>query len=123
MTSGTLTLAAWHAPWEAAECCTGLIQNYRLARLRELGLIAEQQAGALLLHRLLAAFVRSEASDAETHRGQVQAAVQAEAQRVNEAGYPAPLLAWQPQLRFVADHAAEAGSEHAGGLFTSSAII
>jgi len=30
----------------------------------------------------------------------------AEAQRLNQAGYPAPLLAWQPHLRAITDVAA-----------------
>jgi Tfp pilus assembly protein PilF len=65
---------------------------------------------------LLAAFVRSEASDAETHCGQVETVVQIEATRVNRAGYLGPLLAWQSQLRFVAALAAERESERAAGL-------
>ncbi len=127
----TLARAAWFAPGETiprsllrasagvdgADDPAALRFEDGLARLRELGLIAEEGSGALVLHRLLAAFVRSAAGDAGQHRGRVEAAVFAEAARLNAAGYPAPLLAWQPQLRFVAEQAAEAGSEHAGGLF------
>ena len=117
MALAILARAAWFAPGEPIprDAAAGERRRRRrgrgrglrfedgLARLRELGLIAEQQDGALVLHRLLAAFVRSEAGDAETHRGAVEAAVLAEANRLNQAGYPRPLLAWQPQLRVVAE--------------------
>ena len=126
----TLARAAWFAPGEpiprallrasagvdGADEPAALRFEDGLARLRELSLITEQETGALVLHRLLATFVRSAAGDSETHRGGVEAAVVAEVKRLNAAGYPAPLLAWQPQLRFVADHAAEAGSRHAAVL-------
>ena len=126
----TLARAAWFAPGEpiprtllrAAAKVDGAneapVMRFEdgLTRLRDLGLISEQEDGSLALHRLLAAFVRSEASDAETHCGQIEKVVQTEARRVNRAGYPGPLLAWQPQLRFVAELAAERESERAAGL-------
>jgi hypothetical protein len=126
----TLARAAWFASGEAiprdllrasagvdvADETAALRFEDGLARLRELGLITEQVEGALVLHRLLAAFVRSPSSDADMHRDQVEAVVLAEARRLNHAGYPGPLLAWQPQLRFVAEQATAAGSEHAGSL-------
>jgi tetratricopeptide (TPR) repeat protein len=126
----TLARAAWFAPGEpiprtllaasagvdGADEPAILRFEDGLARLRELGLIAEREDGALVLHRLLAAFVRAEAGDPDTHRRQVEASLFAEAARLNQAGYPAPLLAWQPQLRFVAERAAETGSGHAGRL-------
>jgi tetratricopeptide (TPR) repeat protein len=126
----TLARAAWFAPGEpiprallrasagvdGADEAGVLRFEDGLARLRELGLIAEREEGALVLHRLLAVFVRSTAGDAETHRGQVEAAVVAEAYQLNQAGYPAPLLAWQPQLRFVAERAVKANSERASDL-------
>lgn len=129
----TLVRAAWLAPGEpiprhllrsaadirAANEAAILRFEDSVLRLRELGLIAEQEQGTLVLHRLIAAFVRSQAGDAATTRGQVEAAVLAEAIRLNDAGYPAPLLAWQPQLRFVAEQAAEMNSMHAGSLFNS----
>ena len=127
----TLARAAWFAPGEAiprdllrlsagvdtADEAAILRFEDSLRRLRELGLIAEQESGALMLHRLLAAFVRSAAGEEATHRGRVEASVFADATRLNQAGYPAPLLDWQPQLRFVTEQAARAGGEHAGGLF------
>jgi tetratricopeptide (TPR) repeat protein len=126
----TLARAAWFAPGEpiardVLRASSGVDREDEtailrfedgLARLRELGLIAEQEHGTLVLHRLVAAFVRSQAAGADAHRFHVEAAVAVEAGRLNEAGYPGPLLAWQPQLRFVAERAAEAGSEHAIGL-------
>jgi tetratricopeptide (TPR) repeat protein len=129
----TLARAAWFAPGEAipreplrasagvdGEDENGVLRfEDGIARLRELGLIADREAGALVLHRLLAAFVRSEAGEEATHRGQVEAAVLAEARSLNHTGYPGPLLAWQPQLRFVAEQAAAAGSEHAGSLLVN----
>ena len=75
----TLARAAWFAPGVAipralvrasagvdgADEPAALCFEDGLARLRELGLIAEQETGALVLHRLLAAFVRSAAGEAE----------------------------------------------------------
>jgi tetratricopeptide (TPR) repeat protein len=126
----TLARAAWFAPGEPIP--RGLLRasvevddtdeaailrfEDGLTRLRELGLLSEQEGGTLALHRLLAAFVRIAAGDAEAHVGQVEAVVFAEALRLNQGGYPAPLLAWQPQLRFVAEQAAGTDSEHASNL-------
>jgi hypothetical protein len=98
----TLARAAWFAPGEAIprallRASAGVDDGNEaevlrfedaLARLRQLGLILEQEEGALTLHRLLAAFVRSEAGDAEAHRAQVEAAVFAGAAKLNQAGYP-----------------------------------
>jgi tetratricopeptide (TPR) repeat protein len=133
MTLVILARAAWFAPGEpiprgllgasagvdGADEAAVLRFEDGLLRLRELGLIAEQENGALVLHRLLAAFVRSESDDERTHRQHVEAAVLAEARRLNHAGYPGPLLAWQPQLRFVAEQATATGSEHAGSLLVN----
>ncbi len=38
---------------------------------------------------------------------------------LNQAGYPAPLLAWQPQLRFVAEQAARRAASTPAGSLTS----
>jgi tetratricopeptide (TPR) repeat protein len=79
-----------------------------LARLVALGLLDAGAEGNPVLHQLLAAFIRQVAADAAID-DQAQAAVErtllAEANRLNEAGYPAPLLAWQPHLRAVTDAA------------------
>ena len=87
-----------------------------LHRLTDLGLVDAQADGALVLHRLLAAFARAEAEDADAARSSVESTVLAAANRLNKEGYPAPLLAWQPHLRAVAEAAATAGSAGAGGL-------
>ena len=75
-----------------------------LRRLVELGLLEEEAAGALRLHRLLAAFVRARGDDAEA-QGAVEAALLQEAHRLNAAGYAAPLLPLQRHLRAVTDAA------------------
>jgi tetratricopeptide (TPR) repeat protein len=89
-----------------------------LARLRDLGLLAEQSDGALTLHRLLVAFVQSETNDAPVLRPRVDNAVAAEAERLNSAGHLAALLRWELQLRFVAQRAAEEGTEAAAALLS-----
>jgi hypothetical protein len=125
----TLARAAWFAPGEpiprgllrasaGVEPADAAVLPFEdgLRRLRELGLIAEQQEDALVLHRLLAAFVRSEAGNVEVHRGSVETAVLVAAGRANHGGYPGPLLDWQPHLRFVAEQGAKLNSETAGVL-------
>ncbi len=84
-------------------------------RLTDLGL-AEEGEGAdslaadLKLHRLLAEFVRLAqssrlAQSEDEPQAEVEAAAYAEANRLNKAGYPAPLLLWQSHLRHVTDAA------------------
>jgi tetratricopeptide (TPR) repeat protein len=90
-----------------------------LHRLTGLGLIEAQPDGTLVLHRLLAAFARVEAAEADAARSSVEGAVLDAAARLNQEGYPAPLLAWQPHLRAVAENAAATESEQAGSLFNS----
>lgn len=77
-----------------------------LARLVELGLVKRNTDNTIRLHRLVAAFVRDVMRD-EILQAQaaVETAVFKEANRLNETGYPAPLLAWQPHLRIVTDRA------------------
>ncbi len=77
--------------------------------------------GALKLHRLLAAFVK--AQDLEKlgflpmpAQQAVEEALLAEANRLNNAGYPAPLLAWQLHLRHITDAASARADETAAGL-------
>ena len=91
-----------------------------MGRLVELGLVEQDEHGALVLHRLLAMFVRGETEgpDLTAARVAVEDAVLTEASRLNSAGYPAPLLAWQPHLRTVAENAA-ADSERAGSLYNA----
>jgi tetratricopeptide (TPR) repeat protein len=86
-----------------------------LARLVELGLLEAEAEGALRLHRLVTAFVRGVAADAEAQEV-VEETLFAEAARLNEAGYPAPLLAWQSHLRAVTDAAQKREDERAARL-------
>jgi len=86
-----------------------------LARLVALGLLEEEATGALLLHRLLAAFVRQMATD-DAARVAAEVAVLAEANHLNETGIPAPLLAWQPHLRAVTDAALAREDKRAAAL-------
>jgi tetratricopeptide (TPR) repeat protein len=86
-----------------------------LARLVALGLLEAEAGGGLVLHRLLAAFVRGAAAG-DAARAAVEEALLAGARRLNQAGYPAPLLAWQPHLRAVADAARAREDERAVGL-------
>ncbi len=90
-----------------------------LGRLSALGLLETEEHGALLLHRLLAAFVKDKTDDLPGAREAVERAVEAEADRLIDAGYPAPLLAWQPHLRAVTEMAVEQGSDRARGLLLS----
>ena len=90
-----------------------------LKRLTDLGLGEAERDGALVLHRLLAAYVRNTAAAPAEARAAVERAVKGEADKLISAGYPAPLQAWQVHLRAVAEAAAEAGGERAGGLLVS----
>jgi len=89
-----------------------------LLRLTNVGLLEVEDDGALRLHRLLARFAQVmgvEASDLDA----VEQVTVSEASRINEAGYPAPLLTWQPHLRYVAEQAEERNSEQAGAFFNN----
>ncbi len=71
-------------------------------RLVELGLIRPERGNTLRLHHLIVAFIRNAAlPEYESAREAVAVALYEEAKRVNAAGYPAPLLAWQSHLRAV----------------------
>jgi tetratricopeptide (TPR) repeat protein len=90
-----------------------------IGRCLDLGLLELHEDGALTLHRLLAAFVCSEAGDdsVSAARDTVEATVAEEAGRLNSAGYPAPLAAWLVHLRVIAEAAAERRSSMATSLF------
>lgn len=69
------------------------------------------------LHRLLAAFVLAAATEegaAREAQAAVEETVASEAARLNNAGIPGPLLAWQGHLRHVAVVAGEREDEMAG---------
>ena len=86
-----------------------------LLRLHALGLLEVIDAGALRLHRLLAAFVQGVSDDAAAQTA-VEEAVLTEAERLNHAGDPRPLLAWQPHLRAITDGTQDRGDARAGAL-------
>jgi len=75
-----------------------------LGRLTTLGLLEAGKAGALVMHRLVAELAR-DLGDNTAARTAVEETLYAEANALNKAGYPAPLLAWQPHLRAVVDNA------------------
>jgi len=89
-----------------------------LQRLTDLGLGEAELDGSLVLHRLLVAFIRNSADDLPEAQAAVERTAEKEAEQLIDAGYPAPLQAWQVHLRAVAEAAAEAGanSERTGGL-------
>ncbi len=89
-----------------------------LKRLVALGLIEEDADGALVLHRLLAGFVQNVTKETEA-RDTVERVIEDEAWRINGAGYPAPLLAWQAHLRFVTEMAEKRGDDRAASLCAS----
>jgi tetratricopeptide (TPR) repeat protein len=90
-----------------------------LARLSELGLLEAQDKGALVLHPLLAMFVRREVGEAVATeaRAAVEAAVFAAAARLNQEGYPASLSTLEPHVRAVAEGAAARESKWASSLY------
>jgi tetratricopeptide (TPR) repeat protein len=91
-----------------------------LARLVDLGLLEVAETGqaettlsshssdlasiAYKIHRLLVMFARP-VDGADEARQAVEKALNDEANRLNGAGYPAPLLAWQNHLRHITDEA------------------
>jgi tetratricopeptide (TPR) repeat protein len=87
-----------------------------LARLLALGLLEQEEDGRLRLHRLLAAFARGLDDDPDATLAAVEAPLLDEANRRNNAGYPAPLLAWQAHLRHLTDSALPRADETAAGL-------
>jgi len=81
-----------------------------LRRLTDLGLLTAAGGEAVALHRLLAAFVEQTNPDPAAPPA-VERAVLDEARRLNAAGVPGPLLAWQPHLRHLTEMAAPRGDE------------
>ena len=77
-----------------------------LKRLVGLGLLDEEGEGALRLHPLVVAFVQEVNQESEAQAA-VEAALLAEANRLNNAGYPEPLLRWQVHLRWLTEAALE----------------
>jgi len=75
-----------------------------IGRAVELGLLDPEQEGAVRMHRLVGHFVRGLGDQAEP-RSVVERVILQEAERFNNAGYPAALRAWQVHLRAVTDAA------------------
>jgi tetratricopeptide (TPR) repeat protein len=94
---------------------TALLAEDGVARLVELDLLEVEAEGALRLHRLVGAFVRGVAAGVGAQAA-VEETLLAEAACLNEAGYPAALLAWQSHLRAVTDAASKREDERAAGL-------
>jgi tetratricopeptide (TPR) repeat protein len=89
-----------------------------LQRLVDLGLFDLGEDGAVVLHRLIAKFAR-EAGEGGAAQRAVEWALLLEANRLNEAGVPGPLLEWQPHLRAVTGAAWEREDEVAARLCDS----
>lgn len=83
-----------------------------LHRLTDLGLLTDQGSGsALLIHPLIAAFVRRIEPSAATRAAaeRVEMTLLSMARRINGEARPRQLLPWQPHLRAVADKARRQG--------------
>ena len=90
-----------------------------LKRLGNLGFIEIEQEGSIVMHRLVASFVRNLQRDSEA-KAATEMAVLTEAHRINSSGSPSGLLAWQPHLKMVTNRAQKRGDERSADL--SSAL-
>lgn len=86
-----------------------------MQRLMKLGLVEQEEEGAVRVHRLVADFVRGVMVDAEA-QANVEDTLLAEAQCLNQTGLPAPLLTWQVHLRAVTETALVREDERAATL-------
>ena len=86
-----------------------------LARLVSLGLLDREQSDALVLHRLLHAFVSDVADDPEA-QGAVEQALNSAAVHLNNTGYPAAMQPIATHLRYGTDRAAGRDDERAARL-------
>lgn len=77
-----------------------------LSRLEQLGLVRLDVDQHVRLHRLVIAFVQAALpAEIEAARPPLELVLCTEAERLNEAGYPAALMVWQQHLRHVANMA------------------
>ncbi len=74
-----------------------------LSRILDLRLIESGEEGDLVLHRLLATYVQHTPCMDTKAQKDVEVTLRDEANRINNSGLPAGLLAWQAHLRFVTD--------------------
>jgi tetratricopeptide (TPR) repeat protein len=86
-----------------------------LSRLTALGLLEAGKTGGLVMHRLVAELARN-SGDGEEARNAVEESLLDEANRLNNAGIPGPLLAWQPHLRATTESARSREDTTAAGL-------
>ncbi|HVR97896.1 MAG TPA: TIR domain-containing protein [Thermoanaerobaculia bacterium] len=121
-----LTRAAWFAPGEPipralllktvnSEPEAGLQAEDALNRLTALGLLEPGETGTLVMHRLIAELVRN-STEGEDARNAVEESLLEEAKRLNKAGIPGPLLAWQSHLRAITESARTQEDTNAAGL-------
>lgn len=87
-----------------------------LHRLTELGLLTPSDEGALILHRLLAAFVKDAMPIAEA-LDSVKSVLYHEASGINHHKRPEPLRPWAAHLRYVAEQLAAREPDWASALF------
>ena len=128
---GLLTCAACFAPGEAIpadllratwmsegnETDADLLAQDGLNRLVSLGLLTQEGETSYQLHRLLVMYVAEVlAVEMEQAQARVEQTVAKKARELNEVGYPASLLAWQNQLRYVAEASATRENKSAGRL-------
>lgn len=124
-----LSRAAWFAPGkpiprllllqsggvDLGDLSTGLDAEDALRRLVDLGLLEVNDQNDLLMHRLVAAWVRGVADSDEALEA-VEEVMVAEANRLNKTDNPAPLRPWQPHLRMLTDRADDRKDEMAARL-------
>jgi tetratricopeptide (TPR) repeat protein len=91
-------------------------QAKALRRLLDLGLLDKPKPDTYRIHRLVSAFAQQTDGDHTAARAAVEEALLGEAHRVNDSGYPAHLLPWQPHLRAVTDIARAREDEQAADL-------
>jgi tetratricopeptide (TPR) repeat protein len=95
---------------------TVLARADALRRLLDLGLLDAPEPDTYRIHRLVADFARHTAGDHTAARAAVEQTLLDQARRVNNSGYPARLLPWQPHLRAVTDAARVREDEQAASL-------
>jgi tetratricopeptide (TPR) repeat protein len=81
-----------------------------LERLLSLGLIEEEAEATVVLHRLLADYVKAISSDNKA-RTDVETALLDQSRRIVDSGYSREFISWQPHLRAVTDVALNRGDE------------
>jgi tetratricopeptide (TPR) repeat protein len=90
-----------------------------LKRLTELGLLEEEAEGALLIHRLVAAFVEQIEPDTEAREIVEKVMLQELANSIDTAGYIEPIPLLLPHLRALVNVAQKRGDEREASLDNS----